>query len=330
MDTVTLVIPAYNVAPYIDRCFESIRNQTYDKFLVLAINDGSTDETLIKLQQWALKDNRITVIDKSNEGVGKTRNLGLSLAQTPYVIFIDPDDYLSLDMLEKMITKAMTHSLDLVLCDYVECFEDSNQQYQIKMPKIKGDIVSLKNETSLITEINPAPWNKLIKTEVLKRSGVFFPTDMRSEDLVFMLTFLGHVDRVGICEEPLYYYLANRLNNVSSTYDERILDTLKAVSKIKAYYDSHQMMGDYEKEIEYVAIKQIMYELKKVPYIKDTRLANEITIQFLSYLDQQFPFWKKNKYYLVLKTNLNSKQKLQEKIYESRHTLMWYRKLKNR
>lgn len=329
MKEITVIIPAYNIESYLDRCFENLVNQTYRLFDVIVINDGSTDNTLTKLNHWQDLDERIKVIDKKNEGVGITRNLGLSMVKTPYVIFIDPDDYMHTTMLEKMVAKAKQTEADLILCDYMEWYEHSDEQHVVKMPRLKESPILLKENKKLFSQINPAPWNKLIKTMILKNVNVTFPTDIRSEDLVFTQLLLANIKTLAICEEPLYFYLANRLNNVSSTFDNRILHTVMAVDRIRYYYEENGLMSNYKTEIECLTINQFKYELKKVPYIKDNNLAHEIMNSFYQYLKQYFPNWKKNKYYQEYLNSLSFKQRIQEKIYDSKLTLGIYRKIKN-
>ena len=94
----------------------------------------------------------------------------------------------------------------------------------------------MNENKDLLFKINPAPWNKLIKKEILINYQILFPTDYRSEDLAFSIMLLSHCDEISIVNQPLYYYLANRLNNVSSAYDERILHTLLALETIMSYY----------------------------------------------------------------------------------------------
>ena len=131
MSEISIIIPTYNVEKYIDKCFESIVNQTFKDFEVIVINDGSTDQTLRLIKEWEKQDSRFTVIDKTNEGVGKTRNLGLSIAKAPYVIFIDPDDYLHAQMLEKLYKEIKLSNASLAICEYYDCFEDSNETFRI-------------------------------------------------------------------------------------------------------------------------------------------------------------------------------------------------------
>ena len=114
---ITIIMPTYNVVDYLDQCLESVVNQTFRDFEVLAIDDGSTDGSGAALDAWATRDDRIQVIHKANEGVSPARNLGLDLARGTYVCFVDPDDWLELNALELMYAEAIRTDADYIECD---------------------------------------------------------------------------------------------------------------------------------------------------------------------------------------------------------------------
>ncbi|MDB8552845.1 glycosyltransferase [Turicibacter sanguinis] len=329
MSQISVIIPAYNVAKYIDKCFKSLVTQTFKDFEVIVINDGSTDETLTLIREWEQKDSRFKVMDKQNEGVGKTRNLGLSLSSAPYVIFIDPDDYLHEEMLEKLYEGIRLSDASVAICEYYDCYEDSSEQFAISLPKFESETIDLMNHKEILFKINPAPWNKLIKKEILTANQLLFPTNYRSEDLAFTLMLLAHCEKIAMINQPLYYYLANRLNNVSSAYDERILHTLLALEASINYYKKLNKFKTFEDELEMVCINQVLYELQKVIHIKDSSLALKIMNEFYDYLQQEFKGWTNNKYYQQQKANQSIKEKLRASIYESKMTLKLFYKFKS-
>lgn len=98
---ISIIVPIYNVENYLGRCLDSILAQEYEDFEIIAINDGSTDNSLTILQEYAEKDNRISIIDKINNGVSSARNVGLSQARGEYIGFVDPDDWIEPQMYKK-------------------------------------------------------------------------------------------------------------------------------------------------------------------------------------------------------------------------------------
>lgn len=324
MNKISVVIPAYNVEKYIDKSFESLLNQTFKEFEVIAINDGSQDYTLEKMKAYEARDSRIRVINKANEGVGATRNLGLTLASSDYIIFIDPDDCLHPDMLKSLYEKAVETNANVIVCDYYECYEQSTDKTLMTIPVESTDLLVVEEQKDLIFKITPAPWNKLIKTSILKEHKIEFPLNYRSEDLVFTLKLLAQCKTLAIVHQPLYYYLANRMNNVSSSNDERILHTLQALKEILTSYERWDLKWSFEAELEMLVIKHIQYELHKVIYITDKELANRIINEFYQFIEKHFPMWRKNKYYYSLYQDMDFMNKYRAWIYEQSNRLKIY------
>ena len=114
---VSVILPVYNVGEYLDICMESLERQTFRDFEALLINDGSTDDSAVRCRVWAEKDGRIRFIDKENEGVSATRNLGVRLARGKYLAFVDPDDWLEPAYLEKLRDRLEETGADFAECD---------------------------------------------------------------------------------------------------------------------------------------------------------------------------------------------------------------------
>ena len=118
MDTlVTVVVPFYNVEKYIESCMNSIVNQTYKNLEIILVNDGSKDHSRSLVEKY-LKDKRVKIIDQVNMGIGEARNSGLIHANGEYILFVDSDDKLELNMIEKLLNTAKMKDLDLVICGY--------------------------------------------------------------------------------------------------------------------------------------------------------------------------------------------------------------------
>ena len=115
MVKISVVIPVYNTQNYLNECIDSVLNQSFKDFEIICINDGSTDNSLSILSDYEVSDERIKVISQQNRGLGASRNEGLKLAQGEYVLFLDSDDYLTPDALEKLYNQAYANDLDLIL-----------------------------------------------------------------------------------------------------------------------------------------------------------------------------------------------------------------------
>ena len=113
---VSVIVPVFNVGEYLSTSLDSILNQTLEDIEIICINDGSTDDSLNILEYYAKKDKRIKIISKENEGQGTARNVGLDNAQGEFISFVDADDFIKKDMLEKLYNKSVNGNLDLVMC----------------------------------------------------------------------------------------------------------------------------------------------------------------------------------------------------------------------
>ena len=117
-ELVSIILPIYNAEKYLERCLESIITQTYANIEIILINDGSTDNSINIIKEYAIKDSRIIIIDKENEGVSVARNIGILKARGKYICFVDADDYIEKSMIEKMKCCIDKENVDLVRINY--------------------------------------------------------------------------------------------------------------------------------------------------------------------------------------------------------------------
>ena len=144
---ISIIVPIYNAEKYLNKCIDSIINQTKKELEIILINDGSTDnsETIIKKYD----DKRIKYFKNKNQGIGKTRNFGIDKATGKYIMFLDSDDFLELNACEKMYEKAEKEKLDIVVCDYYRYFDNGTKE-EVKLPDFKNS--SLKDNPNIISE----------------------------------------------------------------------------------------------------------------------------------------------------------------------------------
>ena len=139
MPKVSVIIPVYNTSKYLNQCLESIQNQTFTDFEAICINDGSTDSSLEILKEFASKDDRFIIINKKNEGQGIARNLGIQQANGEYIIFIDSDDWLETEGLEKAYKKIKEDSADILIFDFY-FFSDKDQTMHCVLKCIEANL----------------------------------------------------------------------------------------------------------------------------------------------------------------------------------------------
>ena len=169
-DLISVIVPIYNVEKYIDKCLNSIVNQTYKNIEIILIDDGSTDTSVLKCNNWEKKDNRIKVIHKKNEGLAQARNTGISYATGNYITFIDSDDYIDSKMLEKLYNAINKTNSEISACKYVKI----NKNKKVNL-NYSAEIIEFTNKEAIIdllkeTNISNYAWNKLFKKELFKRN----------------------------------------------------------------------------------------------------------------------------------------------------------------
>lgn len=219
MTKVSLIVPIYNSQNYLEKCIKSLISQTLKDIQIILINDGSTDksEKIIK----SFDDERIVYISKNNEGIGKTRNLGIDKATGEFLAFVDSDDYLNEHFCEYMYQKAVNDDCDLVVCDF---FEERNTLVGIKFKDFKD--TNLRETPELINYINLGPCNKLYKKSLFDVKSNRFEENLKYEDAPFVVKMLVSANRIGKVNDYLTYYVIHS-NSETTIRDKRMYDILE-------------------------------------------------------------------------------------------------------
>lgn len=307
MPDISIIVPIYNAENYLDKCIESLLNQTKKEIEIILINDGSTDnsEKIIK----SYKDKRIKYFKNENQGIGKTRNFGIEKAKGKYLMFVDSDDYIDKNMAKLMFDKAFSNSLDMVVCDYYKVI--NNENIEEKLPSFKP--TTLKNSPNLLYDINLSPWNKIYKTSLVKDNNIRFIEDLKYEDAPFVIETLDKANKIGKVNKCLNYYVIHG-NSETTVRDKRVFDILKIVDKIRKYFKGK----DYIKEsLDKLTVRIITNYTIQQRVQKDKKIGMQFIEEGFKYLNQEVSDYKNNKYYQsrgILKRTIE-KNKILTKIY---------------
>lgn len=201
---VSIIVPIYNVEPYLERCIKSLVVQTHENLEIILINDGSTDDSLKHCLDWRIKDNRIIVVDKANAGQGPARNLGCQIARGEYITFVDSDDWLEDSFIELMLQKISQEDAQVAFCDYNQAFPDGTRK-PISLECYLEQAVNPQEEPSIINQSGLCYWNKLFKKELLKQVHIDQPPHTW-EDLCTLFIILAHAQKVVQLRKALYNY----------------------------------------------------------------------------------------------------------------------------
>lgn len=247
----SIVIPVYNVEYYLAECLNSIINQTYQNVEVIIINDGSTDNSLVIINEYAAKDARIIVIDQENQGLSIARNVGLKKSTGDYVMFIDSDDYISLDTCQIAVEEIQKGNFpDIFIYGrfrfynderYVEdkIIMDSNTTIYIGIDYLKKS--SLKNM------FYASACNKIYKRGFINKRQLQFIKGIYHEDLYFTFCALMFAEKVELLPSVYYYYRWDRPNSITNIVSEKSKNILITVRKLESllYNVDPEMLDEY-------------------------------------------------------------------------------------
>ncbi len=225
MPLVSVVVPIYNVEKYLNRCIESIVNQTYKNLEIILVDDGSTDNSSLICDEWCTKEERISVIHKENEGAGMARNSGINKAVGEYIFFFDSDDYIDCNTVEKCIDNAILNKSDVVVFGRKEVLENGSEKIVEFFPKEKkfyGDEIYNKLLPEMFSHkcgFGLSCCSKMFKLSVINDNKVRFKSEREilSEDSYFLLELFHKIKTVSILPEYFYYY-CERFSSFSHTY----------------------------------------------------------------------------------------------------------------
>ena len=286
MQKISIIVPVYNTSKYLNKCINSLLNQTLEDIEIILINDGSTDESDSIIKKY--KDKRIKYIHKKNEGIGKTRNLGIEIASGEYLSFIDSDDYVEADFCEKMYNKAIKDNCDIVICDFYKDI-DSTLEY-IKIESFKDN--SLNKNPNILNIVNLGPCNKIYKRNLFENRNNRFVENLKYEDAPFVCKVLLSAKKIGKVDEYLAHYVIHDKSE-TTTRDERIFDILKITDIMIKELKKHDYMHDAMINIVVMILTDYTIQQR---YINDLELRNKFINESFSYLNALDINWKKCSY----------------------------------
>ena len=245
MPKVSVIIPVYNVEKYLEKCIESVINQTLKDIEIICVNDGSTDSSRKILEKYKNRDSRIKIVDKENGGLSSARNAGMKVAVGEFYSFIDSDDWVEHTMLEKMYNNITTMNSDIAICA-VHQFDETNQKIDDSNPyytlgffdeTFDNKAFSYKDVKPFLMDVCVMAWNKLYRKKFVDDCNARYPDGLIFEDGPFFFSIFFKTQRVSIVRDFLYYYRINRKNSIIQKAGKKFLNVIDVIeimfSKIK-------------------------------------------------------------------------------------------------
>lgn len=217
MPKVSIIVPVYNVEPYLRQCLDSILAQTFTDWECILVDDGSKDGSGAICDEYAEKDSRFRVVHQENKGSSAARNEGLSLSKGIYLSFIDSDDWVENNYLERLLEIAEFNNSDMVICAFYRNYLNRHTSVEPNKPtENKGIRVVVE---SLEGTLHAGLWNKLIKRSLFSDNNILFPKYNYYEDMNVTIRLANSTDSVSYCSDVLYNY---RINQSSQTYHNNV------------------------------------------------------------------------------------------------------------
>ena len=280
---VAIIIPIYNSQKYIEECIDSILRNTFQNFLIIAINDGSTDNTLQILENKYGNNDKVLIINQENQGVAKTRNNGIDEAierDIDYIMFVDSDDFIDSNYLSEFYNAIKISNSKVVIGGYHK-FKDGNV--------LKG----MELKEGIFTKfLIPGPMSKIIKTQLLKKNNIRFEDVNIAEDILFTARYCSKTDSISVIDYCGYYYRYNN-DSISHTLhkglDEKaeVIDFLDKLNNIRFAQPKLQ---------EYFFIRWCIWYLLYSGDQSDKKRFLEWDSRLFAWLNKNYPNYKKNKY----------------------------------
>ncbi|MBQ3544327.1 MAG: glycosyltransferase [Lachnospiraceae bacterium] len=307
MYKISVIVPIYNTEMYLNRCIDSIINQTYDNLEIILVNDGSNDSSGHIIDEYAKKDSRVIPIHKKNGGVSSARNVGMKVATGEYIGFVDSDDWIEADMYEKMANEIKYESLDMVICGF---FKDNGM-----------NVSEVRNNKSISSKVFGGEemlkyvfyredyrafaaysWNKIVKKKLLGLSKYceFNENISIGEDVLWLVNISQHIKKVKYINNTLYHYVQNE-DSVMHSADAR-----KKVDLIKVYLNVIDILEkqDIPKDVLIFVKRFLVYHsmnVAKSAMIEDDMQCMRCAQDVMKKYKQEY-----------LQTNLNNDKRIKE------------------
>ena len=292
---ISIIVPCYKVEKYVRRCLESLLNQTVSNLEIICVNDGSPDNCLAILEEYKKQyGDRIVIIDKKNEGVWKARVDGIKLASGEYIGFVDADDFVEPQFVEKLYQSIIENNADISICGFERVDMETGKVYSQEMCNTKKVAVDLEKRPDELLCINTALWNKLYKADILKKMLNISKPPRVLEDMMFLMLICLKASKVSYVPEVLKHYMVRENSAINTQGKQDINITYSAMKDIREIY------AVYKKEwLELVDVMAFLHLgvslMFRISYDPNSNLEM-ILDENKKYLNNIFPNWKKTEY----------------------------------
>lgn len=251
---VSLIIPVYNVQDYLEKCLDSVQAQTYKDLEVILVNDGSTDNSLKIINKYVAANSNFKAYTIENSGQGGARNYGFEKAEGEYIAFLDSDDYIAPNCIERLTETAIKENSDIVASNCYDVREDGSV---IEMSRNNLDNVTTSVfEKPQVLFNRVAPWGKLFKKSLFGR--LRFATRVWYEDMRLIPKLYLNADKITYIDDALFYYVQRSGSTMNNNNAVRNLEIIDTFDDLIAYFKEKGVYESFKQELEFLIIDHIV------------------------------------------------------------------------
>ena len=290
---VSVVVPAYNVGPYIDKCLRSLVSQSLDSLQIIVVDDGSTDDTPERIRAIQEREGaHIEVIRQPNAGLSAARNTGIAAATGQFIGFVDADDWVSPRMFEKLYDRAVETNSEVVVCAALKRWSGGGRKrVRLRIPLAEYG-TSVRENPEILWGGHSYAWNKIYSRELINRESFRFPDGKLFEDSAVVYGLIARANRVEAVDEGLYQYRMGRVGAITQTADPRvfhIFDSCDSMRELLAFLNGVEGMDNV---VERLIRTHLFARLPTVRWSRSPILSMRFTFKAHRYLDEHCPGWR--------------------------------------
>ncbi len=318
--TISIIVPIYNGEKHLNDCLNSLLRQTVENYEIICIDDGSTDSSSIILESYAKRFSHLQVIRTENSGVWKAREKGIQFAKGEYIGFCDCDDKVNEEMYQILYEILKREQSDMAVCAYNRVEGQTKKKIACEMNHMGNKTIEVSKNRGNLAGINTSLWNKLIRTEIVKKYIRLKKPPRVGEDMLFLLSIYPFIKKISFYEKPLYEY--NIWNNSAMSYMKKseLKGLIKGMYQTKKYIikqgeENWREVADLFAFIHFGIV--FVFKISDGNY----REMKKIHKKMIEIMDKYFDTWRRSRYLsfrtIFLKNNFLRKPILVKQIYQT-------------
>ena len=280
----SVIVPVYNVEKYLEKCLNSLVNQTLQEIEILVVNDGSTDNSQLIIDEFTAKfPLKIRSFNKENGGLSDARNFGIEKATGAFIGFVDSDDYVSDAMFEEMYLLAKKHNAEMAICNLQKVDEVGNITQKLTQIPNMPEKIDLRSNFTVFSDLSYFACNKIFKKDLFE--GEKFQKGMHFEDIELIPQLLLKCETIVQTQNYHYQYL-ERADSISKTHTAKGLDILKAVKNVEISFEKSSFKNK-NKELKGFQILEGVYTfLAYLAFVKDEETYRKMALELKKFIKQ--------------------------------------------